>query len=74
MTVRAVIRDGREVEIAPEDGLTIEEMQAKLTAGTLTGSAVPLADAKLRTVTGEEVAYVDIQTFAEDSDFLTGEA
>lgn len=74
MGVHAVLKDGRDVELAPSQGFTVDEVIEGITAGALTGSAVPLAEAKLTTTTGEEIAYVDVNTFAETSDFERGES
>lgn len=69
MTVRAVLKNGQEVEIAPEHGATLEDVVANLTADGLTGSAAPLAGVKLKTTDGAEVSYSDVNTFMEDSTF-----
>lgn len=66
----AVLRDGREVTPDPaRHGSTIESLIASLTADSLTGSAVPLAEARVTLVGGGEIAYSDINVFAEESDF-----
>ncbi len=69
MTVRLVLRDGREARADPAvHGRTVESMVASVTDSSLTGSAVPLAEALIQTDLGP-VPYSDINTFAEDTDF-----
>lgn len=72
--ITALLRDGREVSIAPECGQNVEDMVDRLTGEAFTGSGSPLENARLRTIEGEEVRYMDVQTFAETVDFLGGEA
>lgn len=74
MTISAVLRDGSEVGIAPECGKTVDEMVDRLTASSMTGGGNPLLDAKLTTTDGREILYADVQTFAEDTDFIGGAA
>lgn len=67
MTVRAVLADGREVALDAKHGYTIPDVVHSLTAASLTGSAVALADAKLQTADGGEIAYRDVNTFVCDT-------
>lgn len=69
MTVRAVLRDGTEVDLHPDLGATVPEMMRGLSEDSLTGSATPLAEAKLRTATGEEISYSDVNTFVQVDSF-----
>lgn len=72
--IRALLRDGREVDVDPALGATVDALVDRLTQSSLTGSAAALAGARIRSVEGEEIAYMDVQTFAEIGDFVGGEA
>lgn len=63
--VTAVLQDGREVELDPRHGKTVAEVVERLTDNSLTGSAAPLADARLSTVGGGEIVYSDVNTFTD---------
>lgn len=69
MTLRAVLANGSEVTLDQRHGDTLDEMTARLIADSLTGSAVPLADAKLTTTLGMVVSYSDVNTFIEDESY-----
>jgi hypothetical protein len=66
MTVRAVMRDGVEETLDAGYGSTVDEVVASLTRDAVTGSAVPLAGARLRTADGRMVAYEDVNALLED--------
>lgn len=73
MALRAVLRDGREVTLAAEYGETPDDLLDVVSRGNLTGSAVPLAGIMVKTTSGEEVSYADINTFASEVDHAFGE-
>ncbi len=64
--IRAHLKNGDHVTLDARYGDTVEDMIANLTADSLTGSAVPLADAVLVLADGETVAYESVATFVSD--------
>lgn len=58
--VRALLASGQVVELDESAGADAQAVVAGLTAGSLTGSAVPLDSAELRTADGRTVRYGDI--------------
>lgn len=61
----ATLMDGSEFVIA---GQTVAALMEELTAESLTGSAVPLADAALKSSDGREIRYGDVVRFEDVAD------
>lgn len=74
MSIHALTADGKDHELHPDVGPTIDEMMDRLTKNALTGSGAPLADVTLPTVDGLVIKYSEIRTFSETSDFLKAES
>lgn len=66
MTVRAHLHNGSTVTLSRQYGTMVSALADKLTEDTLTGSAVPLADALLETDDGNVVRWVDVAEFVEE--------
>ena len=64
--LRAQLNDGSKVALDPAQGDNITELVSGLTAGSLTGSAVPLAQAKIRAIDGRVFTYGDVTMFEDD--------
>lgn len=69
MTVAAVMKDGSTVQLAAKHGDTLTAVVASLTADSLTGSAVPLADATFDTADGHQLAYRDVDRLEQTDRF-----
>jgi hypothetical protein len=67
--VRAVLQDGSEHELDPALGGTIAELVSGLTATSLSGSAVPLAQAVLKATDGRKFSYGQVLRFEDGSTF-----
>lgn len=67
--VRAVLQDGSQVELDPALGDTIAELVSGLTASSLTGSAVPLAQVVLHDTAGREFTFGQILSFEDEQTF-----
>lgn len=64
--IRAVLQDGSQVELDPALGGTVAELVSGLTASSLTGSAVPLAQVVLHDTTGREFTYGQILSLSNE--------
>lgn len=64
--LRATLKNGDTVTVDPSQGETLADLTANLTADTLTGSAVPILEAEVRSVDGLVFAYGDVNLFIED--------
>lgn len=67
--IRAYLADGTDAVLDARYGDTVEDMQAALTADSLTGSAVPLDRVMLATWGGGEILYGDVNAFVTEDTF-----
>ena len=67
--VRAVLQDGSNVELDPALGGTVAELVLGLTATSLTGSVVPLAQLVLHDTEGREFTYGQVLMFQDEQTF-----
>lgn len=63
----ATLRDGSRVQLAAGLPATLSGLADRLTAETLTGSAVPLADATVRCADGSLLRFGEIVAVEEDA-------